>query len=68
LEQLKETFNKHFEMTTIIITITYYFYPCNQAEDEATANNVAELRHLSAKCDFGDNLEQALQDKLVWGL
>ena len=52
----------------LVIAERFYFYRRNQAADETMAAYVAELRRLSAHCEFGDFLEDALRDRFVCGL
>jgi len=40
----------------------------NHQQGESVANFIAELRHLTRYCDFGDTLKDMLCDRLVCGI
>ena len=51
-----------------ILTHRYTFHQRNQGSDESIAEYVAELCPLASHCEFGTFLEQALRDRLVFGM
>ena len=59
---------KHYEPKPLIITERFYFHQRKQATGESITDYVAKLQRLSAHCEFGDYLDQALRDCLVCGL
>ena len=64
---LSALLKSHFEPKPLVIAERFHFHRRNQRGDESTAIFVAELRRLSAYCEFGD-LDDALRDRLVCGL
>ena len=64
---LSALLKSHFEPKPLVIAERFHFHRRNQRGDESTAVFVAELRRLSAYCEFGD-LDDALRDRLVCGL
>ena len=67
-DTLVQTLKMHFDPKPLVIVESFYFYWRNQAADETMAAYVAELCRLSAHCEFGDFLEDALCDRFVCGL
>ena len=67
-DQLVTTMKSHFEPKPIIIAERLHFHRRSQANGESIAEYLAELRRLSTHCAFGDYLEQALRDRLVYGI
>ena len=49
----------------MVIAERFYFHSRSQAAGESIAEYVTELRRLATNCKFGENLEQALYDRLV---
>lgn len=66
--QLKEALQWHFDLKPLIIAQRFYFHRQCQHTDELITGYVAELQRLVTNCEFGKNLEQALQERLVCGL
>ena len=58
----------HFNLKPLVIVERFYFNWRNQRAGESIAEYVAKLRQVVATCDFGDQLESALRDRLVCGL
>jgi hypothetical protein len=58
----------HFEPAPQKIAERYRFHCRNQKEGESIACYVAELKRLSATCDFGVALDESLRDRLVCGI
>ena len=52
----------------MVIVERFRFHRRSQAAGESVVENVAELRRLTANCDLGDYLDQALRDRFVSGL
>ena len=64
-----EKLKAHFEPKPVnILTHRYTFHHRNQGPDESIAEYVAELHRLASHCELGTFLEQALQDRLVFGM
>ena len=66
--ELVETLRRHFEPKPVVIAERFHFHRRSQAVGESTADYLAELRRLSAHCEFKDYLDEALRDRLVCGL
>ena len=66
--ELSEILQAHFEPKPLLIAERFHFYRRNQADGESIAEFVAELRRLATHCEFGDQLNDALRDRLVCGL
>ena len=58
----------HFNPKPLVIAERFHFNRRDQRAGESIAEYVAELRRMAATCDFGDQLESALRDRLVCGL
>lgn len=67
-EELVETLKRHFEPKPVVIAERFHFHRRAQAVGESIAEYLAELRRLSAHCDFKNYLDEALRDRLVCGL
>ena len=68
-DTLVEALKKHFEPSPVnVIAHRLTFHRRNQASGESVADYLAELRRLATRCEFGGFLEQALRDRLVFGL
>ena len=68
LSKLTTVLKRHYEPKPLIIAERFHFHRRFQAADETIAEFMAELRRLSAHCDFESYLEQALRDRLVCGI
>uniref|UniRef100_A0A3P9DS45 Retrotransposon gag domain-containing protein n=1 Tax=Maylandia zebra TaxID=106582 RepID=A0A3P9DS45_9CICH len=58
----------HYKPTPVVIAERFRFQKRNQKEGEAVSDYVVALRQLSATCDFGQYLDEALRDRFVSGL
>ena len=58
----------HFQPKPLVIAERFHFHCRDQAVGESIADYVAQLRHLSAHCEFGEYLNDALRDLLVCGM
>ena len=68
-DAIVEKLRAHFEPKPVnILTHRYTFYRRNQGSNESIAEYVAELRRLASPCEFGAFLDQALRDRLVFGM
>ena len=67
-EVLTDLLEKQYKAKPLVIAERFYFGQRNQKEGESIAEYVAELRRLSANCDYGDFLTQAIRDRLVAGI
>ena len=65
---VSEVLKKHFEPKPLVTAERFHFHRQNQLSTESLADYVAELRRISAHCDFGDHLNNALHDRLLCGL
>ena len=69
LSDIVAALKAHFEPTPVnIITHHYTFHRRNQGPSESIAEYMAELRRLATHCNFGEFLDQALRDRLVFGM
>ena len=70
LADLTAKLKAHFEPKHIVIAerVHFQFHKRGQNHGESVAEYLAELRRLAARCAFGNYLEEALRDRLVWGL
>ena len=58
----------HFEPKPLVIAERFHFYRRSQEPDESVLTYIAELRRLTARCEFGAFLDEALRDRFVCGL
>uniref|UniRef100_A0A5S6Q6F6 CCHC-type domain-containing protein n=1 Tax=Trichuris muris TaxID=70415 RepID=A0A5S6Q6F6_TRIMR len=65
--QLVDLLRNHFDPRPNEILQRYHFYCRVQKDGESVNDFVAELRRLSAKCNFG-HLDEMLRDRLVCGI
>ena len=62
----KEKLQEHFSPAPSEIVLRYRFHVRTQQSGETISDFVAQLRHLSDGCNFGD-LNKSLRDRLVVG-
>ena len=55
----------HYTPTPSAIVQRFKFYSCNKQTGESIASYVARLQALTEHCEFGDNLNEMLRDRLV---
>ena len=68
-DTIVQKLRSHFDPKPVnILTYRYTFYRRNQGPNESVAEYVAELRRLASLCEFGAFLDQALRDRLVFGM
>ena len=67
-EQLVEKVKAHQSPCPSVIAQRFKFNPRAQQGGESIASFVAELRKLAEYCEFGNMLEDMLQDRLVSGI
>ena len=68
-QQIVTTLQEHLSRKPLEILERFRFYKRNQHEGESIFYYVAELSKVAiAYCNFGGNLNEALQDRLVGGL
>ncbi|MEE4247362.1 MAG: reverse transcriptase domain-containing protein, partial [Kangiellaceae bacterium] len=66
--QICAKLKEHFDPTPPELVLRFRFYTrCRQA-GESVAEFLAELRKLARNCNFGDNLESMLRDRLALGI
>lgn len=65
--EIIEILTKHYSPKPNEISISYKFYKRDQNRGESAAEYIAQLRKISAKCNFTD-LERMLRDRLVCGM
>ncbi len=68
LDELISVMEAHFNPKKLVIAERFHFYQRKQKSGETIAEFLADLRHLSIKCEFGTFLNEALRDRLVCGL
>uniref|UniRef100_H3A4Y3 Uncharacterized protein n=1 Tax=Latimeria chalumnae TaxID=7897 RepID=H3A4Y3_LATCH len=66
--QLTETLSRHYKLKLILIAEHFCFYHWNQEEGETLADYIITLKHLANTCEFGQFLDDALQDQFICGL
>ena len=66
--QTPGTLQKHLTLRPLLIAKRFRFHKRNQFEGEPVSSYLAELKKLSLYCEFGTNLNDALRDRLVFGL
>ena len=59
---------EHYTSAPSAIVQRFKFYSCNRQTIESIASYVARLRGLTQHCEFGDNLDTMLRDRLVCGV
>ena len=59
---------EHHNPTPSVIVKCFQFNSRNRQQGESVANFIAELRHLTRYCAFGDALKDMLCDRLVYGI
>eukprot|EP00731_Ephydatia_muelleri_P009139 Em0004g1477a len=67
-DQLSKTLKEHLEPKPQTIVERFHFHRRNQEQSESVLDYIAELRRLSATCDFGGYLNEVLRDRFVCGL
>lgn len=68
LDEITEVLERHFEPKPLVISERFNFNKRQQGASESIADYVAELRRLTAHCEFGTFLNDALRDRFVCGL
>ena len=68
LEEITAVLLQHYEPKPLVISERFHFNRRQQGATETVADYVAELRRLSAHCEFGTFLDDALRDRFVCGL
>lgn len=66
--QIVKKLSDHLNPKPLEMTERFRFYKRNQLEGESISAYCAELQKLSMNCNFADNLNFMLRDKLVMGL
>lgn len=66
--ELFEALKRHYEPKPLIIAERFSFHKRNQGPTESIAEYTAELRRLAQNCEFGEYLNEALRDHIVFGL
>ena len=66
--ELLSILGSHLEPAPLVIAERFCFYKRVQDHHESVAQFVAELRRLATHCQFSENLDDALRDRLVCGL
>ena len=67
-EELVEVVKDHLQPKPSEIVCRFKFHTRSRLETESVSTFVAQLRHLSQDCNFGDTLEAMLRDRLVCGI
>ncbi|GFX04294.1 uncharacterized protein K02A2.6 [Trichonephila clavipes] len=67
-QDIVKLLSEHLNPKPLEMTERFRFYKRKQFEGESIANYCAELQRLSIHCNFGNNLNMMLRDKLVMGL
>ena len=67
-DELVALLKEHYEPKPLVITERFHFHRRNQRQGESIAEYVDELRRLATHCEFKTYLNEALRDRLVWGI
>ena len=67
-KELIDSLTRHFAPAPLAIAERYRFHKRDQAPGETVATYVAELRRMARYCNFGNELDTYLRDRLVCGL
>ena len=67
-EELVEILNSHLHPKPLVIAERFNFHNRFRNDSEAVADFAAQLKKLSAHCEFGTFLDKALRDRFVCGL
>ncbi len=65
---LTRALSGHYKPAPVVIAEQFRFQKRNQKEGEAVSDYIVALRQLSATCNFGQYLDDALRDRFVSGL
>ena len=65
---ITETLKSHDKLKHIIVAERFRFKKRTQKEGESIADYIVAIKQLSATCEFGGFLEEALRDQFVCGL
>ncbi|XP_071816653.1 uncharacterized protein [Apostichopus japonicus] len=65
---LKKLLQDHYSPRSIVIAERHRFWTATQGENESISCFIVRLKNVSAHCNFGTFLEEALRDRLVSGL
>ena len=66
--ELVKLMRQHQHPTPSVIVERLKFHKRDRRPAESVAAYVSELRRLSGTCDFGDNIDSSLRDRLVCGM
>lgn len=66
-DDLTRALSMHYKPAPVEIAEHLRFQKCNQKEGEPVSDYVVALRQLSATCNFGEYLDDALTDRFVSG-
>lgn len=66
--QLKKALKEYFDPKRNVIGERFAFHRRQQKSDESVADYIMEIKTLSRTCEFGQFLDEALRDKLIFGL
>ena len=67
-KELVDAMKSHLDPQPIVIAERFQFHCWNQKEGETMAQYLVELHKSTEHCDFRDNLDEALRDRLVCGI
>ncbi|XP_044166137.1 uncharacterized protein K02A2.6-like [Acropora millepora] len=67
-EELVEILNSHLHPKPLVIAERFNFHNRFRNDSESVADFAAQLKKLSAHCEFGTFLDEALRDRFVCGL
>ena len=65
LADLTSALVAHYEPKQLVITQRFHFHCRNQDPTESISEYVAALRKLFTFCEFGDQVDDALRDRLI---
>lgn len=67
-DELKKVLEEYFEPKRNVIGERFLFHRRQRKTEETVCDYIVEIKSLSQTCEFGTFLEEALRDKLVFGI
>lgn len=67
-DELIGCLKRHFNPRPSEIVQPFHFHNCKQHLGQSISAFIAELRKLSVYCNFGDQFENMLRDRIVCGV
>ncbi|GBN22426.1 Transposon Ty3-G Gag-Pol polyprotein [Araneus ventricosus] len=68
LEEVLKCFEEHCNPHQNVVFERYKFFSCKQREGQTFDNYLTQLKTLVTTCDFGDQQESSIRDRIVLGI